>query len=131
MGAWYRFLSPYLAGFFLITSLAFFGLSVYRGEVISNLQSDLITKKDQEIKVVIERNDIANDVSTKFEQGKTERETRNEITVKKIETVVKEPIYLNTCFDDNGVSVINEYVTATNASKYSGAVSEVSAVERR
>ncbi|AGY48122.1 Rz-like spanin [Acinetobacter phage Presley] len=122
--AWYKFLSPYLAGFFLITSLAFSGLAIYRGEVISSLQSDLIAKKDQEIKVVIERNDIANDVSKKHEQGKTERETRNEITIKQVETIVKEPIYLNTCFDDSGLSVLNGNITSTNAREHSGTLPE-------
>lgn len=124
--AWYKFLSPYLAGFFLITSLAFCGLSVYRGEVISSLQSDLIANKDQEIKVVIERHDLANQVATEYEKGRTEREVKNEVTVKQIETIVKEPIYLNTCFDDSGVSVLNGYINSTNAREFSGTLPEVS-----
>lgn len=118
----YVLLAPYLAGFLLITTLAFVVLSVYRGEVISDLQRDLLVQKDQEIKVVIERNDMVNEVANQYEEGRIDRENTKEITLKQVETIVKEPIYLNTCFDPNGVSVLNGYITATPSTKYSEAV---------
>lgn len=118
----YLLLAPYLAGFLFITTIAFVILSVYRGEVISNLQRELLVQKDQEIKVIIERNDMVNDVANKFEEGRANREQVKELTIKQVETIVKEPIYLNTCFDANGVSILNGYITATPTTKYSEAV---------
>lgn len=117
-----KIISPYLAGFLAITTIAFLILAVYRGEVISDLQRDLLVQKDQEIKVIIERNDLVTSEATKYEQGRTEREQIKEFTIKQVETIVKEPIYLNTCFSSDGVSVLNGYIHATNASEYSGTV---------
>ena len=115
----YRIISPYLAGFLAITTIAFLILSVYRGEIFSNLQREILINKDQEIKVIIERNDLVADIATNYEEGRVEREQIKEYTIKQVETIVKEPIYLSTCFDANGVSVLNGYIHATNASEHS------------
>ena len=40
---------PYIAGLFFLTTLGLGGLSVYRGEVISNLQSKLIEDQSKEL----------------------------------------------------------------------------------
>lgn len=40
-------LSPYLAGFFFITTIAFLSLAVYRGEVIGNVK-DSVTEINQD-----------------------------------------------------------------------------------
>ena len=40
-------LSPYLAGFFFITTIGFFSLAVYRGEMASSLKEDVLYYADR------------------------------------------------------------------------------------
>ena len=58
---------PYIAGLFFLTTLGLGGLSVYRGEVISNLQSKLIENQTKELKVVIDSTELAKSVGDKVQ----------------------------------------------------------------
>ena len=67
-------MSPILAAFFLMTSVVFFAMCLWRGEIILGLQSDALKNKDQEIKVVIEQHEGANKVSQEYEVRKADKE---------------------------------------------------------
>ena len=70
----YKKLAPYLAPFFLLTTIVFFAMCVWRGEVILGLQAEAIKDKDREIKVVIEQHDSEHKISLEYEQQKTNKQ---------------------------------------------------------
>ena len=100
-------ISPYLAGFFFITTIGFIVLAAYRGEMIVTLQSQLITNKDQQIKVIVEGVDNAQAISEAYELGKGE-----------VDKIIEKPFYISTvCLDSDGLSVLNGSISATDASQ--------------
>jgi hypothetical protein len=111
-------ISPYLAGFFFITTIGFIVLAAYRGEMIVTLQSQLITNKDQQIKVIVEGVDNAQAISEAYELGKGERQIEKEFVVKQVDKIIEKPFYISTvCLDSDGLSVLNGSISATDASQ--------------
>mgnify|MGYP003396960531 CR=1 FL=1 len=121
MGAIVKELSPLLALFFFILSLGFGGLSVYRGEVISNLRGELLKDKDKELKVIVETVDNSNAVATAYELGKSERQVDIKVVKEKANEIIKEnTVFLNTCISDDGLYEYNQYLSTAYASQPSG-----------
>lgn len=113
----------YVAGFFFITTIALAGFAIYRGEVISGLRAELITKKDQQINVIIDTTEMANRIGKQVQDDLNSIQVSKEKTTHEVERIIKEPIYINTCFDNAGLSVINQAVLAPIANEPSEPVS--------
>ena len=107
----------YVAAFFFLTTLATSGLAVYRGEVISKLQSEKIGNQQQEIKVIIDTTELASKVGNEVQTKLNSIETSREKTVHEVERIIKEPIYLSTCFTPAGMSQLHEAISAPVASE--------------
>ena len=103
---------PYIAGLFFLTTLGLGGLSVYRGEVISNLQSKLIEDQSKELKVVIDSTELAKSVGDKVQINLDSIQVQKEKTTHEVKEIIKEPIYLNVCFNDAGLSKLHETILA-------------------
>lgn len=115
----YLKITPILTPFFLLTTVVFMVMCVWRGEIILGLQAELSKDKDQTIKVVLEQQQGANKISTEFEQRKADREQEKIYVNREIEKIVTVPLYSNECFDDAGVQQINSYATSLNSSSES------------
>ena len=66
-------MSPLMAAFLLLTTIVFFAMCLWRGEIILGLQADALKNKDQEIKVVIEQYEGANKISHEYEIFKADK----------------------------------------------------------
>lgn len=113
----YRKLAPYLAPFFLLTTVVFMIMCVWRGEIILGLQADLIKDKKQEVKVVIEQQEIATKISLDYEQGKNTRQQEKVYVDREVEKIIAVPSYSNLCFDDVGMYSINNYIKSLNSTR--------------
>lgn len=117
----YRKVSPLLAAFFMFTSVVFFLICLYRGEVILGLQAEHIKNKNQEVKVIIEQQDLANKISQQYEELKADRIQEKIYVDREIEKIVTVPIYSTVCFDTDGLQSVNSAITSANASTQSKA----------
>lgn len=112
----------YIAGFFMLTTLAMTGFAIYRGEVINTLQSQLISKQDKQIKVVIDTAELADKLSQKTEATINNIETKKEVTIREVERIIKDPVYVNVCFDAAGMSALHQAIHAPITSEYDTAL---------
>ena len=110
-------MSPLLAAFFLFTTVVFFAMCLWRGEIILGLQSDALKNKDQEIKVVIEQHEGANKVSQEYEVRKADKEQEKVYVDREVEKIVYMPSYSNLCLDDIGLSQLNGRISSVNGSR--------------
>ena len=110
-------MSPILAAFFLMTSVVFFAMCLWRGEIILGLQSDALKNKDQEIKVVIEQHEGANKVSQEYEVRKADKEQEKVYVDREVEKIVYTSSYSNLCLDAIGLSQLNGRISSVNGSR--------------
>lgn len=110
-------MSPLLAAFFLLTSIVFFAMCLWRGEIILGLQADALKSKDQEIKVVIEQHESANKISQDYEERKADKEQEKVYVDREVEKIVYLPSYSNVCFDSLGLSQLNGRIASLNSSR--------------
>lgn len=117
-------LAPFIAPFFLLTTLVFFSMCVWRGEVIMGLQAELNKDKDREIKVVVDTASIAKAVSDSYELYRTDKQKERITDERIIEKIITVPIYDGMCFDTNGVQYLNNKANpVSNPSKSGSGVS--------
>ena len=118
-------MSPLLAAFLLLTTIVFFAMCLWRGEIILGLQADALKNKDQEIKVVIEQHEGANKISHEYEIFKADKLQDKVYVDREVEKIVLMPSYGNECFNNDGLLSLNSAITALNDSgKSSNAVHE-------
>lgn len=110
----YMKVSPLLAAFFLLTSVVFFVMCLWRGEIILGLQTEALKYKDQSINLVIEQHEGANKISHEFEIRQADREQEKVYVDREIEKIVYLPSYSNECFDAAGLQQINNRIKSLN-----------------
>lgn len=112
----YQNVAVFLAPLFLITTIAFIIMSVYRGEVILGLQAELLKQKNQDVKVVIEQIKEVNAVGEEAAAEQRVQEIiKHERTIE-IEKIVKVPVYSNECISDAGLQFYNKTYVPSDAS---------------
>ena len=109
-------MSPLLAAFLLLTTVVFFAMCLWRGEIILGLQSNALKNKDQEIKVVIEQHEGANKISHEYEIFKADKLQDKVYVDREVEKIVLMPSYGNECFNNDGLLSLNSAITALNDS---------------
>lgn len=109
-------MSPLLAAFLLLTTVVFFSMCLWRGEIILGLQSDALKDKDNEIKVVIQQRDGANKISHEYEVLKADKLQDKVYVDREVEKIVLMPSYGNECFNNDGLLSLNSAITALNDS---------------
>ncbi|WP_151965027.1 hypothetical protein [Acinetobacter soli] len=68
-------------------------------------------------KALNEANAKANQASAEYEQLKSERQAKVESITRTVQKIVERPIYLNRCFDSDGLSELNSLIKAGNSSE--------------
>lgn len=111
----YLRVAPFLAPFFLLTTLVFFGMCVWRGEIILGLQAQLIKDQKQVVELVVTQNEAANKVSLDYEVRKSDKQQEKVYVDREVEKVVLMPSYSNECFDNAGLQQINSYIASINS----------------
>ena len=110
----YAKIALWLMPFFLLTSVVFSAIAVYRGEIILGLQAQLIKNKTQEVKVIIEQQQASNVISKEYEERKALREQNRVMNNVQIEKVISESGNSSVCFDDAWLFQLNNQIAAFN-----------------
>ena len=110
----YAKIALWLMPFFLLTSIVFSAIAVYRGEIILGLQAKLIDNKDQEIKITVEHQEAAERISNDYEQRKADREQDKANAKITIEKIISESDNSSICFDDAWLFQLNNQVASFN-----------------
>lgn len=114
--ALYMKLAPLLLPLFILTTVVFFTICVWRGEIIIGLQSNALNTKDREIKVIIEQQEAVIKVADNYEVRKADREIIKEEKTNEVEKIVLIPSYSNLCFDNTGLQLIQDSINTVNGS---------------
>lgn len=70
----------------------------------------------KQVKALAEAQNKANKASADYEQIKAEQLAKVETATRTVQKIVERPIYLNRCFDDDGLSEINSLIKASDSS---------------
>lgn len=111
----YAKIAPWLMPFFLLTSLVFGAIAIYRGEIILGLQAQLIKNKTQEVKVIIEQQQASNVISKEYEERKAQREQDRIMNNVQVEKIISESGNSSVCFDDAWLFQLNNQITSFNS----------------
>ena len=112
----YYKLAPFLAPFFLLTTIVFFGMCLWRGEIILGLQAQAVKDQKQTLEVVVTHTEATNKVSQNYEDKRTEREQEKIYVDRVVDKIVLMPSYSTECFDDVGLHQLNSYIASINGS---------------
>ena len=66
--------------------------------------------EQKQLKALAEKQNEINEVSADYEQVKSEQRVKVETVTREVQKIVERPIYLNSCFDDNGLSKLNSLI---------------------
>ncbi len=67
--------------------------------------------EQKHLKALTEKQNQINQVSADYEAAKSEQRVQVETVTREVQKIIDRPVYLNHCFDDNGVSAINSLIT--------------------
>ena len=112
----YKKLAPYLCGFFMLTTCVFFFLGFIRSEQIVSLQTELLKNKQQEVKVIVEQQEVAIKISQAYEERKADKIQEKIYVDREVEKIISVPSYSNECFDASGMLSLNSYIASINGS---------------
>ena len=59
----------------------------------------------------------ANEVSEQYEDSKEVERVKTETITREVQKIIERPIYINNCFDDDGVSAVNQAAGINYTSK--------------
>ncbi|WP_394651416.1 hypothetical protein [uncultured Acinetobacter sp.] len=68
-------------------------------------------------KALNEANAKANQASAEYEQLKSERQAKVESVTRTVQKIVERPVYLNSCFDSDGMHELNSLIKAGHSSE--------------
>jgi hypothetical protein len=67
--------------------------------------------EQKHLKALTEKQNQINQVSADYEAEKSEQGVQVETVTREVQKIIDRPVYLNHCFDDDGVSAINSLIT--------------------
>ncbi|ENW23320.1 hypothetical protein F925_02278 [Acinetobacter lwoffii NCTC 5866 = CIP 64.10 = NIPH 512] len=67
--------------------------------------------EQKHFKALTEKKNQINQVSADYEAEKSEQGVQVETVTREVQKIIDRPVYLNHCFDDDGVSAINSLIT--------------------
>lgn len=78
----------------------------------SKCQAKIQKIEQQHLKALAEKQNAINQVSADYEKAKSEQRVQVETVTREVQKIIDRPVYLNHCFDDDGVSAINSLITS-------------------
>ncbi|WP_159123005.1 hypothetical protein [Acinetobacter variabilis] len=67
--------------------------------------------EQKHLKALTEKQNQINQVRADYEAAKSEQRVQVETVTREVQKIIDRPVYLNHCFDDDGVSAINSLIT--------------------
>lgn len=114
---WRAIINGLLAFLLLITLML---LNVKTGKLNdaeAKCQQRIQAIEQAQYKALNEANAKANQVSADYEQLKSERQAKVESVTRTVQKIVERPMYLNSCFDSDGLSELNSLIRAGHTSE--------------
>ena len=100
-----------------VFSFLYVGQIAYTNHLSKKLRvaSEQCNAKIQEIeqkhlKALAEKQNLINQVSADYETLKSEQRVQVETVTREVQKIIERPVYLNHCFDDDGVNSINSLI---------------------
>ncbi|AOA58905.1 hypothetical protein [Acinetobacter larvae] len=66
-------------------------------------------------KAIADQQNKLNQASADYEKLKSEQRVKTETVTREVQKIIDRPVYLNTCFDDDGVSAINSLIAVDSS----------------
>lgn len=66
--------------------------------------------KDDQQKVLVEKQNKINKVSADYEQLKSEQRVITETKIREVQKIIERPVYQSVCIDDDGLRIINSLI---------------------
>ena len=73
--------------------------------------------EQKQLKALAEKQNEINKVSADYETVKSEQRVKTETITREVQKIVDRPIYINVCFDDDGVSAVNKAADIEHTAK--------------
>lgn len=67
--------------------------------------------EQKHLNALTEKQNQINQMSSDYEATRSEQRVQVETVTREVQKIIDRPVYLNHCFDDNGVSAINSLIT--------------------
>lgn len=68
--------------------------------------------EQKQLKALTEKQNQINQMSSDYEATRSEQRVQIETVTREVQKIIDRPVYLNHCFDDDGVSAINSLITS-------------------
>lgn len=68
--------------------------------------------EQKHLKALTEKQNQINQMSSDYEATRSEQRVQVETVTREVQKIIDRPVYLNHCFDDDGVSAINSLITS-------------------
>lgn len=101
--ALYYKLSPVLLPFFVVIAILLAVLSMFRGQIIENLRTELLNAKTADVRVTLEQQEVAYTFSMDYEKLASALGKEKVYVDREVDKIILLPSYDNVCFDDAGM----------------------------
>ena len=91
-------------------------------ECLAKVEKEVVKAKKPYLDAEAAAKKKANEVSEQYEVTKNEERIKTEVITRTVEKIIDRPIYLNRCFDDDGVSAVNQAAGIINTAKFKTAL---------
>ncbi|OTG82155.1 hypothetical protein [Acinetobacter sp. ANC 4648] len=71
--------------------------------------------EQKQLKALAAKQNQINQVSADYEQVKSEQRVKVETVTREVQKIIERPVYLNHCFDDDGVQQLNSLITSDSS----------------
>lgn len=71
--------------------------------------------EQKHLNALTEKQNQINQMSSDYEATRSEQRVQVETVTREVQKIIDRPMYLNHCFDDNGVSAINSLITGNTS----------------
>ena len=76
----------------------------------SDCNAKILKLKEDQIAELQKKQNEINKVSSDYEAEKSKQKVRVETVTRELQTVIERPVYLNACFDDDGMQQLNSLI---------------------
>lgn len=92
-------------------------LAKSKAECLAKVEKEVAKAKKPYLDAEAAAKKKANEVSEQYEVTKNEERIKTEVITRTVEKIVDRPIYLNVCFDADGVSAVNQAASIISTGK--------------
>ncbi|NHC02311.1 hypothetical protein G9F31_00740 [Acinetobacter sp. 187] len=105
---------------FLLLSFVGLGVQTWRAEhwkekaqsAESECNTKILELRQEQLRSLAEKQNEINKVSADYEAEKSKQRVQVETVTREVQKIVERPVYLNGCFDDDGLQQLNSLIAS-------------------